>query len=198
MECIQLIKFQKIEYNKIIFFINNNNKNDKEIILELMKLNGRDLHYVIGKLKKDKDIVYAAVSHTPLSYINAHKMFSKNKDFILLALNSYGYDEDYYMYFLDNLSLNFRNDKDIVLAAVKKCGYNIKFASDRLKNDKEIVITAIDNCYHKFNNNPHIYCDTIIIYLKKKYDNIQLILNETELRNDPDILHHIIKQISII
>ena len=37
----------------------------------------------------------------------------------------------------------FANDKEVVLKAVKRDGYNLQYASPELKNDKEIVLEAI-------------------------------------------------------
>jgi hypothetical protein len=38
-----------------------------------------------------------------------------------------------------------RDDKEVVLAAVRKDGYSLYYASDRLKNDKNVVLTAVEN-----------------------------------------------------
>ncbi len=37
----------------------------------------------------------------------------------------------------------FRNDKEVVLEAVKKDSYALQYASDELKNDKEVVLEAV-------------------------------------------------------
>jgi CxxC motif-containing protein len=39
-----------------------------------------------------------------------------------------------------------RNDKEVVLVAVKKYGLPLEFVSAELKNDKEIVLSAVSNC----------------------------------------------------
>lgn len=39
---------------------------------------------------------------------------------------------------------NFRDDKEVVLAAVSNYGGSLAYASDRLKDDKEVVLRAID------------------------------------------------------
>ena len=38
---------------------------------------------------------------------------------------------------------SFRNDKEIVLFAVKINGWNLEYASDEMKNDKEVVWEAV-------------------------------------------------------
>jgi hypothetical protein len=44
---------------------------------------------------------------------------------------------------LDLLLRSLRNNKEIVLVAVKNDGWALKYASDELKNDKEVVLTAV-------------------------------------------------------
>jgi hypothetical protein len=50
---------------------------------------------------------------------------------------------------LEYASESFRNDKDVVLEAIKKCYHALCYASDDLKDDKEIVLKAIKKsaCY---------------------------------------------------
>jgi hypothetical protein len=38
-----------------------------------------------------------------------------------------------------------QSDKDVVMEAVKKNGYNIKYSSNTMKKDKEIALEAIKN-----------------------------------------------------
>ncbi len=48
-------------------------------------------------------------------------------------------------YFLSDVSDEFKNDKEIVLAAVSNKGWTLKYASNELKNNKEIVLAAVSN-----------------------------------------------------
>lgn len=41
-------------------------------------------------------------------------------------------------------ALELRGDKEIVLVAVRKCGLALQFASDGLKDDKEVVLRAVE------------------------------------------------------
>lgn len=47
------------------------------------------------------------------------------------------------VYAIANLSERWRDDKEVVLAAVRQYGYALEFASDRLKADTDVVIAAI-------------------------------------------------------
>jgi len=46
-------------------------------------------------------------------------------------------------YELENLSEEFKKDKDVVLAAIKQGGSNLQYADESLKKDKEIVLEAV-------------------------------------------------------
>ena len=44
---------------------------------------------------------------------------------------------------LECASKELRNDKDVVLEAVKNNGSSLKFASEELQDDKEVVLEAV-------------------------------------------------------
>lgn len=46
--------------------------------------------------------------------------------------------------YIEFASPELRDDKELILEAVKNDGINLCWASDRLKNDKEIVLTAVE------------------------------------------------------
>jgi len=49
-----------------------------------------------------------------------------------------------YVYILELVSEELKNDKEIILAAVKKHGFALKYASEKLKDDKEVVLAAVN------------------------------------------------------
>lgn len=69
----------------------------------------------------------------------------KTKSFALKAIDICEMD---FSHFFEVFPSEFRDDKDIVLKAVKKDGAALKEASDRLKNDREVVFNAF-NCSWK-------------------------------------------------
>jgi CII-binding regulator of phage lambda lysogenization HflD len=202
MLCIEKLKELNLDqnYNKILSLINDINKNDKEIVLPLISMNGYHILYIIGDLLLDKDIVYAAIKNDPTTYKYIDISFFNNKEFILLCLGnskySNGYDEENYEYFLEGLDKKFKDDKEIVIASIKKCCKNFIHCSKRLKNNKEVILTAINNCYYDFYNNMEE--NDKIDYIKKRIKNIDIILENTKLKNDPDILNQVIKKIRIV
>ena len=119
--------------------------------------------------------------------------------FILLCLNnninSNGYDEENYEDFLQGLNDEFKDDKEIVIASIKKCCKNIIHCSKRLRNDKDVILTAINNCYYDFYDDMRE--DDKITNIKERTKNIDIILKKTKLKNDPDILKQVIKKIRI-
>ena len=198
IKCINIISIQN-KNNKLLPFISCDKiKNDKDIILSLIKINGSQLEYVLPKFKKDKDIVYAAIKNSPDAYLHSDKSFYKDKNFILLSLShSYKqFDILEYENFLKNFDEDILDDKDIALAALKKSGLNFKYLSKRLQNDKDVVILSIINCYNTSEyENPWQYNLTELVkYMIDLNNNINLILNNTTLKYDSDILQTIINK----
>lgn len=138
-------------------------KNNRELVLSLVKLNGRTLKYASNILKNDKEIVWKALKND----LNAFKYISddlkNDKKIVLFVIKQAGVLYQYVSETLKNdreiallsmktygLSLQyasetFKNDYEIVLTAVSQFGYALVYASDELKNNKSIVLAAISN-----------------------------------------------------
>ena len=91
--------------------------NKEKFILEVLE----DLHYL-----------YKA----PDNYKNL-----ENKDIILEIIERHPVNESS---FLSYLSSDLRDDKEVVLATVKKNAYTLMYASDRLKDDDFLVFEAVN------------------------------------------------------
>jgi len=187
MLCIEKLKLSTNKFNNILQYLNDINRNDKEIILPLINMNGSHIEYISKNLELDNDIVYTAIKNDPDAHIFIHKSFFNNKDFILLCLHDNDYhDHLKYMNFLSSLNDKFKDDKDIVIGSIKKCCKNIFYCSNRLLNDKDVILTAL---------NSHYCC-----YYNNKYDYIKLlsnIINKSKLKNDPDILNQLSNKLLI-
>ena len=72
------------------------------------------------------------------------KLFELNKKFIKELIGKFGNGLFY-------LSKEQKDDKEIVLLAVKRNGLAIKFASKRLRGDKEIILEAVKQKANLFN-----------------------------------------------
>lgn len=112
-------------------------KNDREITLIAVKNNGRELSNANKLFKKDKDVVLAAVENYRHALQYA-KTFRNDKEVILKAIANNGTALQY-------ASVALKRDKEIVLAAVRSNGLALRYADDNLKKDKEVVIAAIKN-----------------------------------------------------
>ena len=80
---------------------------------------------------------------------------------------------------LEFASDRLKDDKDIVIEAVKNNGFALEFASDRLKNDKEIVFNAVKNNIYslKFANKKFLLHPYIIKeQIKQKRETLWAIL----------------------
>ena len=114
----------------------DNLKKDKEIVLAAVKQDGCALEFADDSLKKDKEIVIAAVKQDGLALQYADDIFKKDKEVVLEGAKNRGEALE----FADD---SFKKDKEIVLEAVKAIGSALEFADDSLKKDKEIVLAAV-------------------------------------------------------
>lgn len=116
-------------------------KHGKQAALAKMRTNPRNFDDLPDKLKKDRDIVLEAVKNRVLKLSDVDVFLRGDREIVLEAIKN-AYDFDYSLqYAADNL----KKDREVVLAAVKKNGSNIRFADDTLKKDREIVLTALKN-----------------------------------------------------
>ena len=111
-------------------------KKDKEIVLAAVKQDGSVLEFADDIFKKDKEIVLAAVKQDGGALQYADDIFKKDKEIVLEAVKASGYTLQY----ADD---SLKKDKEIVLAAVKQYANALEHADDSLKKDKEIVLIAV-------------------------------------------------------
>jgi len=94
---------------------------------------------------------------------------------------------------LKNASDTLKNDKDIVLEAIKNNGYSLEYASDRLKNDREIVLEAIKTDFWalKYASDTLKNDKEIVLEAIKNGNSLQYASNT--LKNDKEIVLEAIK-----
>lgn len=142
-------------------------RNDKEIILLAVSTNEKALKYASKNLQDDKEIVKEAIKKGYNAFEYASKTLKEDKDFILelieinpwvlhwtintpinddkeVIIKALKYDKPTGN-ILHNANESLKNDKELIMIAVKKNGVNICFASEDLKNDKEVALTALKN-----------------------------------------------------
>lgn len=101
------------------------------------------LHYSVFRdapqsIRKDREMVLAAVSGCPLAWYYVEDCFKDDKKVVLAALNKDGS-------LLQDMSEKVRADRDSVLAAVSRKGKCLEHASEALRADPEVVGAAVAN-----------------------------------------------------
>lgn len=116
-------------------------RQDREVMLEAVALDGRCLQLATEDLKSDAEVGLAAALNDTVALKFVHPGLRSNREFILAAVAMDGYalryaDED------------LRADKEVVLAAVTQSGGALGHADINLQDDKEVVLAAVSNYGH--------------------------------------------------
>ena len=110
------------------------NMEERNNILERLKgpwsLNGWHLKDASDHLKRDSEIVMAAVKQNGNALEFASEDLQKDREIVMAAVKQNGW-------VLKDASEDLRRDREIVMAAVKQNGYVLQFASEDLKRDRE-------------------------------------------------------------
>ncbi len=109
---------------------------DFHFIKQLQTKKYLPLKYVPADLKKNKEIVLAAVKKKGLTLQYAHEDLKKDREIVLAAVKQKGLALQY-------AHEDLKKDKEVVLAAVKQNGWALEHAHEDLKKDKEIVLAAV-------------------------------------------------------
>jgi hypothetical protein len=138
---------EKISFNIILDILNNNIysisympfdiRNNEEIMLEIVKIDGLLIIYGSEKIQNNKTIIIEAILSNKKvldnSYININN-FKDDKDILLTAISQ-----------KPILIANFPNDKELVLKAIS-IDYNIfDYISNNLQKDIDVVLLAVKN-----------------------------------------------------
>ena len=186
-----------------LHMINDVLRDDEEFILEVIKLDGETIQYASSRILENDVIVLEAIKNTT-TFMLYHQLFRKyntDKDLVIeLIKNSHSQN------FLKYLSLDLRDDKDIVYSAICKSGYELEYASDRLKSDEEIVLKALekDSSAIIHMSNDLINNKSFILKITQKfrfYSSDILKLMESfskELLNDKELILHLLNTTSNI
>lgn len=122
---------------KSLKFASERLKNNKTIVINALQKDGKALKYVSHEQKNDRDVILLATKGK-CSLENIPKHFLENdKEIILQILNNKNSN-----YSLSIADEKIRNNKEVVLNAVRQNGLNLEFASEELKKDIEIVNLA--------------------------------------------------------
>lgn len=118
--------------------ISNRLLKDKDVVMSMIKCNWKVMKHLPNCFKNDRDIAICAVRSNGCILMYLKEEFTQDREICMMAVSMSGSSLEYCPYFDD--------DEEIVMSAVKNCGYALKWASDRLKNNVEIVKVAVLCC----------------------------------------------------
>lgn len=86
--------------------------------------------------------------------------------------------------YLEKASVEIKNDKQAVLAAVKSYGQMLEYASENMKNDKEVVLAAVSHSIYAFSSaSKQLQCDQDVRVATIKKNGIALQFMPEEFKN---------------
>ena len=126
-------------------YANEELKSDREIVLAAVKRDGEVLKFASQEMKSDRDIVMAAVSQEGWALYDAAEEFKSDREIVLAAFLNSDIINSISNNAISCADKNLRSDREFFLAAVKRKGEVLKFASQEMKSDREIVLAAVMN-----------------------------------------------------
>ncbi len=112
--------------------------NDKDIVLENMKILVTSVQYASSELQNDKEFMMQVIAHYGGNIKYASNILKNDKELALIATSNWGYA-------LEHIAKKLKDDYDVVLAAVQEHGFALADASERLRSNKFIILTAIQS-----------------------------------------------------
>ncbi|EFC47209.1 predicted protein [Naegleria gruberi] len=190
-------------------------KRDKELILKIIERNCRDLYYAPDELKSDRDIIaMAGRTNLMVAYENGSKEIQQDREFWKDLMSSkccsfvfgipFPLNNDLEMmniavernsfFAISSTSNELRNDRELILKAVKLDGWALKWASVELQDDFEIVLEAVkctglafEYASEKLRNNEIITMEAVKTYpnalyhTPTLYDNWQIVMTAVKV-----------------
>ncbi len=123
-------------FGRAVFNIHESLKKDREVVLAAVQPDGEALELVDESLKKDREVVLAAIQQNSYPLVHADESLKKNPDFVLAVVKKDGWT----LQFIDE---SLKKDRAIVLAAIQQNSRALQFADKSLKKDREIVLAAV-------------------------------------------------------
>jgi hypothetical protein len=120
---------------KLLDFLSIELKNDKEVVLDMVKTNGNNLEFAKESFKDDKEIVLVAVKSTAKSFQYASDRLRDDKEIVNYIL-------EYSPPLIEYASRRFRNDKELVIDLLKIDKTIISKIDAELKGDTEVLLAC--------------------------------------------------------
>lgn len=151
---------EQVDKERINEYLNN-----PDFIAHLLRKMPHELHNLSEQFRNDKKYVVLAVEKDYTVLHNVSPEFKNDKEVITRAIKGSeflyerGYKQPQGGNALQFASEELRNDKDLVLLAVKETGTAIRHASENLKQDTEVIKEALFNTKEAFQYLPHTFKD---------------------------------------
>jgi hypothetical protein len=122
---------------KSVKYLSKKVRSIKKFMLRVVKMNGLKLQYASAELREDLDVAGAAVTQNGKAMQWTLGVAEQNRDIMKLAIIQ-NPDAMYQTYLPC-----FRGDRELMLMAITKNGEILSHTTTRLRNDREIVMAAI-------------------------------------------------------
>ena len=166
--------------------LNKQLKSDKDIIFATIQslASVKVLEYATSHLRKDKEVVYAALKKNGYELEFADNSLKKDRAIVLTAISQTGSA-------LKFADASLKKDKAIVIKAIEKDGYALEYADVNLQMDKELIAIAgkgHPNGYPAYAFDKRVYKNktAVLAILEKDPDAIQYV--DESLKSDRDII----------
>ncbi|MAI81336.1 MAG: hypothetical protein CBE29_00490 [Rickettsiales bacterium TMED269] len=138
---IDQIANSEIEFHEI----NEEDKNNREFILELVKAHHFSFMHIPDKFKDDKEITLNAVTGSAYHLEVASDAMKSDKEVVLVAVRAFGSSLEY-------ASEELKNDREVILASLGDAYSGFDHAPDELKSDREFFLSVIKKApsYYKY------------------------------------------------
>ena len=143
---------------KALEFASDELKDDKSIVMTAVSRHGEALCFASDRLRCDRDVVMAAVDQSGWALEYTSDELRNDEEVVLTAIQGWdGFCN--YSFAMKHASEELKSNKEFMIKAIELTeGEAFAEASDALKNDKEIVLIAVKNC-----SPPHQCAPTIVL-----------------------------------
>jgi hypothetical protein len=157
-------------------------RQDIDVVTAAIRTDGKAIAFVSEKLRNNVDLVLESLHNgAGLNYFKYLPLKLQNRKNLILALKNGGG-------LVDDIPINLRSDKEIVMYAVMDYGKNLCQASIELKNDKAIVLAAVTSCGEVLENASHqLRNDVDIVLAAVSQNGAALKFASEELKNNFDV-----------
>lgn len=118
-------------------------RGDRELVMAAIDSHAGALEYASPALRADRDVVLRAVAQSGTVLAHVSGEFRGDREMAMAAVNAP--NGNGLGGALGVLSEALRGDRNFVLYALSKSGYDLRFASTELRGDREVVETALQN-----------------------------------------------------